>query len=189
MKVYQKHRSKLIISAVAIVVVALLVILYLIFVNKPSSKTGDQSAKTTSSSKTAQSDYSTGGAHSQSTSNNSTGTSVDKGGQTTATTIDTPSSQWSTSKSGLITVKQPAVNSTLKSGDTLRGSSQTSSVNYTLADNVSGLVSQGTLSVVNGDFSGILSFTHRGTSGQLSVFTFDPSTGAETNVINIPVNF
>jgi len=187
MKIKQKyqHKKALVIITSVIAIIALAAIGYFIYLKSTTPTVKDTSSTTPSTAKTAQSTYSDGGAHSQAESNNSTSPAIDQKGQAT----NTPSSTWTTSKSGLITVKQPAANSTLKSGATLSGSSQTSSVSYTLADNVTGVLSQGTLSVVNDNFSGTLVFLAKGTTGQLNVFSLDPTTGAEINTITIPVGF
>lgn len=101
---------------------------------------------------------------------------------------NTNRSQWVVSASGVVTVKQPTANSRFQSGDTVSGSAKIDQVNYRLSDNSVGVVAEGTLSVVNGDFSGTLHFTPRGTGGRLDVFSTD-SRGVEYNEVQINVSF
>jgi len=100
----------------------------------------------------------------------------------------TNSSQWTVSTSGLVTVKQPASNSLLKSGDSLFGSAKVSQVQYRLIDNQVGVLAQGPLNVVDGNFSATLHFRAVANTGRLDVFSFD-SQGAEVNEVQIPVRF
>lgn len=97
-------------------------------------------------------------------------------------------SKWVTSASGLITVKSPVANSTLHSGDIIAGSAKVSQISYRLKDNLAGKIAEGTLSVVNGNFSGKLSFSHQGTGGQLDIFTTN-DLGVEYNEVQINVSF
>ena len=99
-----------------------------------------------------------------------------------------PSSQWTSSASGVITVKSPAPNATLKSGDTISGSSSASEINYRLSDDKVGVIAQGTLTVDSGNFSGILHFQTHGTSGRLDIFTTN-AMGVEYNEVQINVGF
>ena len=98
------------------------------------------------------------------------------------------SSYWTTSTSGLVTVKQPGANSVLGSGAALYGSAKVSQVQYRLIDNQVGVLAQGPLNVVGGNFSATLHFRPIASSGRLDVFSFD-SQGAEVNEVQIPVRF
>jgi hypothetical protein len=100
----------------------------------------------------------------------------------------TNSNQWIVSKSGNITVRQPVANATLHSGDILSGTAKVGAVNFRLIDNSVGVISEGTLQVVNGKFSGKLGFTAHSSSGRLDVFSTSPD-GAEFNEIQIAVKF
>lgn len=113
------------------------------------------------------------------------GESVDTNGQAIATT---PKSEWVTSDSGNITLEQPIANSTLSSGAKVIGTAKSPTVDYRLSDNSIGILTQGTLSVKNGKFSGVLYFTPKATSGQLDIFTTDDR-GIELNEIQIGVKF
>lgn len=110
---------------------------------------------------------------------------TDTNGQATA---NTNSSQWITSTSGNITVEQPIANATIQSGTTLSGTAKVGTVNYRLVDSSVGVISEGTLNVVNGKFSGNLNFTPHSSGGRLDVFSTAPN-GAELNEIEIAVNF
>jgi hypothetical protein len=112
-------------------------------------------------------------------------TGTDTNGKATSTTN---SSQWITSTSGVITVEQPIANATVQSGNVLSGAAKVSAVSYTLIDNSVGVISQGTLQVVNGKFSGTLNFTPHASSGQLDVYSTG-SNGVELNEIQISINF
>jgi len=113
------------------------------------------------------------------------GTAIDNHGSGTA---DTLPSQWTRSQSGLLTVKGPSYNSTVKSGDTLSGSSSDSQVQFRLVDEQVGVIAQGILSVVDGNFSGKLNFSSYGSNGRLDVFTAGPD-GQEANEVQVPVSF
>lgn len=108
----------------------------------------------------------------------------DNHGEQTAT--DNPSNQWVQSESGVITVKNPVNNSEIKSGDTLTGSATVDKIQYRLIDDQVGVVSQGFISVVNGNFSASVNFPSYAKTGRLDVFSSD-SSGRETNEVQIPV--
>jgi hypothetical protein len=113
------------------------------------------------------------------------GTATDTQGSASASTN---SNQWISSASGAITVKQPVANSKIQDGVVLSGSAKVDEISYRLTDNSVGLIAQGTLSVVNGNFSGILHFKSQGTGGRLDVFSTD-SKGVEYNEIQVNVSF
>lgn len=148
-----------------------------------------ETAKTTSPAKTAQDDYSEGDdrpTNGQSTGNNQGG-ATDNNGQAPADPGTTTGSV--TSPSGVITVKNAANNMLLSPGSTLYGTAQgVSHVQFRVIDNEVGVLAQGTLQVVDGAFSGKLSFTPKTDSGRLDVFTVD-SLGSEANNTEIPVRF
>lgn len=115
------------------------------------------------------------------------GTSKDNNG-VSSTPITSQPGQWTQSVSGVITVKQPLANSTLKNGDSVSGSAGVSRVQYRLIDNQVGVISQGFISVVGGNFSATISFTPHSSSGRLDVFSTDQN-GKEINEVQLPVNF
>jgi hypothetical protein len=112
---------------------------------------------------------------------------VDNNGQTTGTIP--PPSEWTSSTSGDITLQQPTNNSTVKSGNTISGLANTSTVSFILKDTSVGVIGQGSLNVVNGKFSGTLQFTPHANTGSLEVYYPNPSSGAEEDIINITVNY
>jgi len=118
-----------------------------------------------------------------------TGRSIGGGTDTKGrATASTSPSQWITAKSGDITVKQPPANAALQSGDVLSGTAKVGTVNFRLTDNSVGVISEGTLQVVSGKFSGKLGFTAHSSSGRLDVFSTN-SQGVELNEIQIAVSF
>ena len=112
------------------------------------------------------------------------GTATDNNG---AGQVNTPSNQWTISASGAITVKDPAPGSTVKSGFLLAGSATVGKIQYRLIDDQVGVISQGFISVVNGNFSASVNFPSYGKSGRLDVFSTS-SNGAEINEVQIQIN-
>jgi len=122
-----------------------------------------------------------------STTSTGQGTDVDNKGKVT-TPPTTNSRLWTASQSGVITVKQPTAQTTFKSGDTVSGSASVPQVQYRLIDDQTGILTEGSLSVVNGNFSGTLQFQPVATTGRLDVFTVNAA-GVESNEVEISVNF
>ena len=119
----------------------------------------------------------------------SQGAATDKNGQTPTSGVSTDPSQWSTSSSRLITVKAPIRGSTFQSGDTVTGATSVASqVQYRLVDDQSGVIAQGSISVVNGNFTASLNFKASSSTGSLDIFSADQN-GKETNEVQIPLNF
>lgn len=115
------------------------------------------------------------------------GAATDNNGQTTTPATTTPS-QWQQSTTGVITVQQPLVDSTVAPGFTLSGTASVSSVQYRLIDDKVGVISQAIINVVNGKFSANINFKSYGSTGRLDVFSTDPN-GKEINEVQINVNF
>jgi hypothetical protein len=115
------------------------------------------------------------------------GTTTDKNGQTTGDVSNDPS-KWATSTSGRITLKAPTNNGTLRSGGIITGSASGGPVQYRLIDNQAGVISQGSISVVNGNFTASINFKPYASNGRLDVFNID-STGRELNEVQVSVNF
>jgi hypothetical protein len=115
------------------------------------------------------------------------GGAIDKNGQKPSSVSDN-SSQWTSSASGLITLKSPIESSVLKNGDAIYGSASSGPVQFRLIDSSVGVIAQGTLNVVDGSFSGTASFKPYGSSGRLDVFNTD-SSGKEVNELQVQVNF
>lgn len=115
------------------------------------------------------------------------GSETDKNGQAVSS-VPTDPSQWSTSASGKITLKLPANNGSFKSGSTITGSAAASPVQYRLVDDQAGVISQGSINVVNGNFTATITFTPYAKTGRLDVFNTD-SSGRELNEVQVTVNF
>jgi hypothetical protein len=141
--------------------------------------------ETTSRQPSAQSTFTGAGKKEIVQSNSNEGVVTDTGG--TISTLP-PSSDWSSSTSGVITVYSPAKNSLLSSGQTLSGKSSAGRVSFRLMDSISGVIAQGSISVVNDKFSGTFSFATSAKDGRLDLFTTD-SNGVESNGVEIPVRF
>lgn len=172
-----KHK-KVYITCIAV----LLVILAVLFVYQRTQ--ADKGARTTSKESTAQSDYS-GGRERPSSHGSSQGAGIDTGGRDTPATDD----QGVSSESGAITVLSPTVDAVFDSGTVIAGKTEgVSRVQYRVIDEVSGVVVQGNLAVVDGSFSGKIQFNAQSKAGRLDVFSFDAS-GSEINNIEIPVRF
>lgn len=152
----------------AIIVVAAIVAYYL---GSPAPNTSTSSGSSaTSKPRGSTEDIAQGGA-------------VDNKGSGVA---KTPATEWASSESGLITLRSPLSGSLVKTGDTISGTAKVSTVQYRLVDDEAGVLAQGPLSVVDGKFSGRLSFGHQANSGKLDIFSYD-SNGAETNSISIKI--
>lgn len=146
-------------------------------------------AKTTSTSKTAQNDYNDGRERPTDggdTGTNQGGATDNKGGGTQTN----PGESTVTSDSGAITVKGLAAQDLLSDGNTLHGTTTNavSTVQFRVIDETVGVIAQGSLSVVNGAYSGTLHFNAKSTTGRVDVFSFDAA-GSEINNIEIPVRF
>jgi len=116
------------------------------------------------------------------------GTGVDKNGQTPTSKVPTDPSNWSTSENGLITLKLPGNNAILKSGFVIYGSAKVNPVEYRLIDDAVGVISQGPINVLGGNFSASITFTAHTNSGRLDIFNTQ-SNGKEINELQIPVRF
>lgn len=130
------------------------------------------------------------GTTSNGTSKNSSqgqGGAVDQKG--TSSNAQSSSAPPATSPSGNITLQQPTSGATLKSGDTISGTAKVDIVQFRLIDNSVGVIAQGQLRVAGGNFAGSLQFQNKAAGGRLDVFSLDPSSGAEINEVQIPVNF
>ena len=149
-----------------------------------NAKKNDDTAKTTSTSETAQSDYTGGAARPNDSEGVPQGGAVDTQGSGASNTPGGISSE-----SGVITVQQPLKDNVIASGVVVAGkASGLDNVQYRLIDDQVGVLAQGALKVKDGAFSGTLQFTPRASSGRLDIFSYD-STGKEINTIEINVRF
>ena len=176
-----KHKKALIIGLIILAMLIAGVVLAIVF----SKKNSDDSAHTTSTAPAAQSNYTNGDSRENASSSTTTqGGATDNHGQSSSSSVD--QTTWKTSDSGVITLKRPVSGSALKLGDELSGAAALDKIQYRLVDNAVGVIAQGSLSVVNGDFSGTLQFHAQSKTGLLVVFSFD-SQGREINRVEIPV--
>lgn len=161
----------------------------LIIMKRSHNKLSDSSTKTTSTVASAQSNF---------TSNDTTKVPGDtsardkvSGGITdTNGSSSTPAnaSDSTSSSNGEIVVYAPTKNSLLTSGATVSGTSSLSKVSYRIVDTEVGMISTGTLNVVDGKFSGTIQFQTNAKSGQLDFFGTQ-NDGNEFDNLSIPVNF
>lgn len=155
----------------------------------PKTSSDTSKAQTTSKAPTAQSNYSGGNSGRQAgntlNENRGSGVVTDNEG-----VISSPPSQstWTVSPTGQITVYSPAKNAVLTSGSIISGSSTLPIVSFRLIDNISGQISTGKISVVNGKFSGTASFNTNATMGELDIFG-TKADATEFSNISIPVRF
>lgn len=174
----------------ALLLVALVAVLekkQIINLRGPDKKTtsADEDAKTTSTAPSAQENFSGGGDRPVYSTDKNEGTVQDNSGNISSVP---PKSQWIKSADSSITVYGPAKNSLVKNGESLSGSTSYSQVSFRLIDDISGVIAQGTLSVVNGRFSANINFSTTGTNGRLDVFGVKED-GTELSNIEIPVRF
>lgn len=185
-KTKKNSRGKLLLFIVVGILI-LSVAGFFVYKKVTNKNTVTAGAKTTSDAPSAQESYNSGGDRPISTNNSDKGSAAvtDSQGQQTAST---DKSQWSTSKTGEITVYSPAKDKLLTKGDTVSGTSTLSIVYYRVLDDVSGMISQGQLSVVGGKFSGSVSFNTKAATGRLDFYGADDS-GKEFGNVEIPVRF
>jgi hypothetical protein len=170
-------KKRLIISAAVLIVAAVGVYAWHV-------RHGNPEAQTASKQPSAQSNFTSGGAHASSPNSGVTqGGATDNQGDKSAT----PSETGVTSTSGVVTVVAPASGGSLVSGDTVRGTANgVGKVQYRIVDDNVGVVAQGSLDVVDGAFSGTMQFKAYATTGQLEVFTFN-NQDQEVNEVRLPV--
>ncbi len=155
------------------------------FVVMDDARLVDETAKTTSNEKSAQSDFQSSESRKPVQPTAKPGVSVN---DTSGSAQSNPTSTPLVSQDGVITVYSPTNNGLFASGTSLTGKASVSKVSYRLIDNVSGVTATGDLAVTNGRFSGEFSFNTNASEGRLDVFTIT-SGGVEKSIIEIPVRF
>lgn len=153
--------------------------------SKEPTAVNPSDAKTTSSAPTAQEDFTGGDERLIPENKKNEGTVQDTGG-TASNNVD--DSLWTNSADNMITVYSPAKNALVTNGSVLSGESKLPKVYFRLIDDVSGVISRGSLNVVNGKFSGTFDFSTTGTNGRLDIFN-SASDGVESSNVEIPVRF
>lgn len=183
---YKKNNRNKKILLVVVVAVLLAVGGYFLY-QKIYKKNVDAGDRTTSTAPSAQENFTEGGDRPIATSPENKGNAAvaDNQGQI-ATTPD--KSLWSTSKTGEITVYTPSKNILLVNGDVIAGESTLNIVYYRIIDEVSGMIAQGQLGVVNGKFSGAISFSTTATNGRIDIYGANDS-GKELGNVEVPVRF
>ena len=92
------------------------------------------------------------------------------------------------SDSGAITLNNPTENGVLGNGTTIAGRATVQNVTYRIIDNSRGMIAQGELTVSEDKFSAkINSLSPYGDSGVLQVFSIDPDTKHEINLVEVNV--
>lgn len=184
--------AKKIIVIIAIVLAVLLLLVFIKIQSNHPKTSNPQSnpssnAQTTSKQPSAQSDFSSGSPRKEATQSNlNEGTVTDNNGVIPDTP---PESSWTKSPDGAsIMVYTPAQNQVLSSGQVISGSATVNRVNFRLIDNLSGVIAQGSIDVINGKFSGTFNFSTTASEGRVDVFTANTE-GVESNNIAIPVRF
>jgi hypothetical protein len=190
-KSQKRSRKTYLIPLACLLVAAAALLAYLHFHNsspapKATAETKNGVAKNSSKSSSSKNASKNDSKNATVSNDANQGTAKDQNGQAAA---NTSPSQWATSASQVITVKQPVAQATFKPGDTLSGTaSGVSQVQYRLIDDNVGVVAQGFLNVVNGNFAGVMQFSPHGSTGRLDVFSTNTS-GAEINEVQVPVKF
>ncbi len=141
--------------------------------------------KTTSEAPTAQEDFTEGGAREELDTKRNEGTVTDTGGDINQTPAEL---NGLVSPNGRITLYTPSKNSLFMSGNSVSGKSSFDKVSFRLIDNVSGVIAQGDLSVVNGSFSGVFDFKTAASEGRLDIYSVTPE-GVEQENIEVPIRF
>jgi hypothetical protein len=91
------------------------------------------------------------------------------------------------SADGTIQLFKPQAGSVFEDGTEIYGKSKVPVIEYRIIDDTKGVIKQGSLSVYNGVFSGVMQIGNtRGTSGTLEIFSFDEA-GREKNNFEIPI--
>jgi hypothetical protein len=102
--------------------------------------------------------------------------------------ISSGTNQLIQSKSGVISVISPSINSTIRSGDAICGTAYVKQIKYRLIDNGVGVISQGSINVTDNKFSGTISFSVYIDDGRLDIYSLN-NEGSEINEVQIPVKF
>lgn len=189
-KHHNRKKAKIVLVALVVVAIVATVTINMILAgkNKPTHDAVVSNDQTTSTEPTAQADFSDGTEREPGNTmheNRGFGGISDNNGDISGN-IDTSSPL--TSGSGEISIYAPGKDAAIQSGAILAGISSLSSVSYRLIDSVSGVISTGSLKVVDGRFSGTLDFSTSASEGRIDIFGAR-SDGTEFSNIEIPVRF
>lgn len=190
MRIIQTSNKKILFVGLAILAAGLAVFAYLEFSGKTSvflnrdSDFIEETAITTSDAPSAQNTFSEGGERQISERPEyNEGIISDTGGSVGSIP---PENQWI--RSANISLYTPIVNQTMASGAVISGQADIPVVHFRLNDSISGRIAQGSLSVVDGRFSGVLEFSTSATEGRLDIFGARED-GVEFSNIEVPVRF
>lgn len=182
------NKKKYLTLSLFFLVIAVAIAIYLIINGRiitPNSS--DSAVQTTSSQRSAQSDFSQGDSSKRiDTSPRNEGTiSEDSSQQAPVTSAD----KWSSSRDGsTIVAFNPTRDQILESGHVLNGTASVPVVNFRLIDDISGVIASGSLAVNDGKFQGVFDFSTKAKNGQLDLFT-SSNDGIESNNVSIPIRF
>jgi hypothetical protein len=146
--------------------------------------TSTDTAKTTSTVETAQENFTEGNERDP---GNSLNENEGSGGITDNNGVFSPATDTSEpiiSSTGEISVYSPKNNALITTGHEVSGSSTLPKVTYRLIDDVSGVIAMGELGVVNGKFSGFVSYVSSGKNGRLDIYA-TKADGSEFSNIEI----
>ncbi len=184
---YKKNNRNKKILLIVVLTLLLAVIGYFVYPKVTTKDNNDTGDKTTSTAPSAQENFTSGGDRPIATTPENRGDAAIADNQGQQTSVP-DKSQWSTSKTGEITLYAPYKDKLLVNGDSIAGESTLTVVYYRVIDDVSGMISQGQLSVINGKFSGVISFSTTAKSGRIDVYGMADS-GKEYGNIEVPVRF
>lgn len=195
---YKNYKNKMPNVKARLHIIALLVIILTVsiyfFVIKKDNSTIDSESTTTSDAQSAQADFNIND-HGNDDGGRQAGNSLreDKGsaGATDNSgnidqSVDT--SNPISSSTGEISLYSPKQNSMISNQITVAGTSTLDSVMYRISDNVSGLITTGSLKIVDGRFSGIINIDTNGDIGQLDIYS-TRSDGNEFSNISVSLSF
>jgi hypothetical protein len=92
------------------------------------------------------------------------------------------------SSTGEIELYSPRQNETIENGSIINGKSKLENIHYRIIDDVSGVIATGKLSVINGIFSGKISYKTTASNGRIDVFGVYEDL-SEFSVIEISLRF
>lgn len=173
---------------IAVILLAiLLAVVYLQFYkDKNTINSEELDAKTTSLAPTAQENFTDGD-------DRVVGEAQDRGEATVTDSqgdIDNipDESLWTSSSTGEITLYSPSENQVLENDSLISGETTLDDVYFRIIDSVSGVISDGKLSVVSGKFSGKVNFSTAAAEGRLDIYSMRGD-GSEFSNIEISVLF
>jgi len=168
-------------------IVAILATGYFIYDKDKTNEAMDSNAKTTSTAETAQSDFSGGNDRPIQEADNEKGEAIISDNSGSISEIPNESN-WTTSSSGEITLYAPSQNQLIENGYTISGKSTLPVISFRIIDDISGVISTGELSVVDGKYSGSISLSTSASGGRLDIFGTKED-GSEYSNIEVLVRF